>query len=71
MRVGVKRAVDGDARWFQQHPDRNMRERRITPAEQDEFAARLGWRPTGLVIVIQTEPGKRVRYVTKRGGDRG
>lgn len=63
--LGVNRAVDDDAEWFRQHPGSHIRERRITPAEQAEFEMSAGWRPGTLVVVVQLQPGVRIRKVSE------
>lgn len=63
----VDRELDDDRRFFERHPHRNYRLRRIFPAEYEEFAVRSGGalppRDMAFVAVEQVRPGARLRVV--------
>ena len=59
--LGMDAVVEGDARWFKEHPGRNEYLRPASPAERAEGSA-LGCRlPTAWVVVEQLAPGVRRR----------
>lgn len=53
--------TQGDAAWFEAHPDNRVRMRNAVPAEFDES---IGTAPVGMTwrcIVVEAQPGVRVR----------
>ena len=57
----VEVATQGDAAWFDKHPDRRIR---IRPAVSMEFNEDVGSAPVGMqwfALVLEAQPGARIR----------
>lgn len=57
----IEIATQGDAAWFEKHPDNRLRMRNAVPME---FNRNLGEAPVGMTwraIVLEAQPGVRLR----------